>query len=42
MNARAANDFEAADLLAPARLAGRRAGPLRPRHGPSLAAAYRT
>ena len=38
MNALAANDFEAADLLALAR----RAGPLRPRHGPSLAAPYRT
>ena len=42
MNALAANDVVAAGLLALARLAGRRAGPLRPRHGPGLAVPYRT
>ncbi len=42
MNALAANDFEAADLLALARLDDGAPGRCGPGHGPSLAAPYRT
>ncbi len=42
MNALAANDFQAAGLLAPARPGGGAPGRCGPRHGHSLAAPYRT